>query len=269
MSALDPKEKQVRDELVQRFNDLETRLYPTDGSEPPPVEESARIREESYQALGEYSDRLPRMRLSVCPYCEAPLKRAFDPFGLDGPWWFADVLVPFEEPAACEHFRVLLGALHLGGRVPAETTAEVRPGPEAPFVVPDLLDLAGMIAVVGRVELPTGDLAYPVAYFADQPTRPEDLHQPWCRTAFWFQDGEGTTAWSVSNSLWDFDLKPHVDGGNLRWVLLDDPANRVLTAADGACPFLDLPGDREMQQLVGGNRDLIGAPTGEPLNPFG
>jgi len=269
MTAFDPEEKQFRDDLLKRFDGLEARLYPTDGSEPPAVEESARIREESYQALGEYSDRMPRMRLSVCPYCEAPLKRVFDPFGLDGPWWFSDVLVQFEEPAPCEHFRVLLGALHLGGRIPAETTAEVRPGPEAPFAVPDLLGLAGMIAVVGRIELPTGDLAYPIAYFADQPTRPEELHQPWCRTSFWFPDGAGGKAWSVANSLWDFDLKPRVDGGSLRWVLLDDPVDLVLTGADGRCPFLDLPGDREMQQLVAGGRALIGAPTGEALNPFG
>lgn len=267
MTGPDSPEKRQREALVQRLREFDARLYPAAG-EPPPVDESVRIREEYYQALGEYADRLPRMRLGVCPYCAAPLKRAFDPFGLDGPWWFTDVEVTYEEPAACEHFRILLGALHLGQRVPAEATAEVRPGPEAPFVVPELLELPGMLAVVGSLTLATGDVAYPIAYFSDQPTRPEDLHQPWCRTAYWFKDDAGNPGWYTSNAVWDFDLRPHVERGRLRWVLLEDPANVVHSAADGSCPFLDRPGAREMQQVVGGERELIGAPTGEPLNPF-
>lgn len=268
MTTTDSPEKRQRDALVARLRELDTRLYP-DVGEPPPVDESVQLREEYYQTLGEYADRLPRMRLSVCPHCDTPLKRVFDPFGLDGPWWFTDVEVTFEEPAACEHFRILLGALHLGGRVPTEATSEVRPGPEAPFVVPELLELRGMVAVVGRLTLATGDLAYPIAYFADQPTRPEDLHQSWCRTAFWFSDEQGNPGWYTSNSVWDFDLRPHVERGRLRWVRLEDTAGGVLTIDDGPCPFLDLPGDREMQQIVGGERELIGAPTGEPLDPFG
>ena len=56
----------------------------------------------------------------VCPHCGEPLSRAMDPYGLDGPWWLAIGLVRPEEPPACEHFAVLMGALDLRGRTPRE-----------------------------------------------------------------------------------------------------------------------------------------------------
>ena len=51
MTAFDPEEKQFRDDLLKRFDGLEARLYPTDGSEPPAVKESARIREDQKKIL--------------------------------------------------------------------------------------------------------------------------------------------------------------------------------------------------------------------------
>jgi hypothetical protein len=257
----------ARDELVQRIYDLEARIYSPPGTTPLTPAERAVAREQLYATLGEYADRLPRMRLSVCPFCEAPLKRVFDPFGMDGPWWHADVTVKYEEPASCEHFRVLLGAVHVGDRVPDEVQGEVRPGPEAPFVVPALLSRAGMRAVAGHVALATGDSAFPVAYFSDQPTRAIELHQPWLRTTYWFEHN-GRTGWTTKNDVFDFDLRPYVEAGRLLWVDLQLEEDRVFSGEDAEFPFHDLPGVRERQQIVGGQREFLGLPTGEPLNPF-
>jgi hypothetical protein len=259
--------REERDALVSRIAALSKRMEEA-------LDLSARdfglLREELYVALGEYADRLPRPTLSACPFCALPLKRVFDPFGPDGPWWYADVPVKFQEPAACPHFKVLLGALGLNGREPAEVQVEVRPGPEVPFVVPTLLSLPGMLAVVGRTTLATGDAAYPIAYFSDQEIAPVRLHQPWCRTTLWFQDAGGRAAWTIANHTWAFDLAPFLRDRRLRWTRLEEAEPRVYDGAEGGpCPFVDLPGEHRPQQLVAGRRDFLPPPTGEPINPFG
>jgi hypothetical protein len=260
--------KEERDALVHGAYELEQRLYPEPGEEPLSLREAGLVRERFYASLAEYADRIPRVALSVCPYCQAPLKRAFDPFGLDGWWWHVDLQISFNEPAPCEHFQVLLGALSLGGREPVEVRAEVRPGPDVPFVVPALLEQPGMIAVVGRFELLTGDIAYPIGYFSDQEIHPLQLHQPWCRTSYWFKDEDGNSAWSVANDEFDFDLPPQVEAGQLRWADLDHPETGVFPKEGETFPWSGLEGDRERQQLVAGERDLLGLPTGEVINPF-
>lgn len=236
-----------------------------------PAREQVVRRERWYALLGEYADRLPRVRLSICPITGKPLKRAFDGFGLDGPFWVTRCPVSIEEPEAPDTFRVLLGAVDLQGRAPIEVVEEVRPGPAVPFVVPELLALPGMRAVVSRVALESGDVTYPIAYFSDQPTAPEDLHQPWARLDFWFKPEEGGDAsWSASNAAWDFDLDPYLDARQLGFIHPDDP-DRVWHRGDDGCPpypFDGLTGDRAPQNISGGERWLLPLPDGTPLNPF-
>ena len=257
-----------RNNLIAKLQYLENQRYPSDRSQELPVKESALLREQYYQVLGEYSDRLPRVILSKCPHCREPLKRTFDLYGLDGPWWWLVPECKFEEPQHCEHFQVLLGAVSFHGREPREVITEVRPGTGVPFVVPILLDLPEMAAVIGEIKLATGDTAYPIAYFSTTKIQPNQLHQPWCRNELWFKDEDGNSCWTAANNKFDFDLLPYVRDGRLRWVDLSDPELTLHPVNDEPCPFIDLPGDRECQQIVGRERGLIGLPTGEPLNPF-
>jgi hypothetical protein len=261
--------REERDQLLAELADIDARLYPEDDADAPESRQAALLRERYYLKLGEYADRLPRVVLSACPHCGEPLTRVFDPYGLDGPWWHVDVEVAFEEPRPCPHFQVLLGAVDLHGREPSEVGAEVKPGPAAPFVVPALLALPGMKAVVGSLALATGDTAYPIAYFSDQPLEPARLHQSWCRDAYWFKDADGNAGWSIANDPYDFDLEPHLAAGRLSWVDLAERPPYVRGAADGSCPLVELPGDRERQKLCGGERELFGLPSGEVVNPFG
>jgi hypothetical protein len=261
--------REERDRLLAELADIDARLYPEDEDAEPDDDQAALLRERYYLKLGEYADRLPRVLLSACPVCGEPLARAFDPFGLDGPWWQVDVEVTFEEPRSCPHFRVLLGAVNLHGRDPAEVGETVKPGPDVPFVVPTLLDLPGMVAVAGSLRLATGDTAYPIAYFSDQEIEPALLHQEWCRDAYWFQEADGNAGWSIANDVYDFDLAPHLAARRLRWVDLAEERPRVRGAADGPCPLVGLAGERERQLLSGGERELYGLPTGEVLDAFG
>jgi hypothetical protein len=261
-------DREDRDRLVAELMELDARIYPGSSGEKLPERDRDLLKERYYGVLGEYSDRLPRMVLSRCPHCGAPLKRAFDPYGLDGPWWHASGICKIEEPSHCGHFQVMLGAVAFHGRVPVEVKEEVRPGPDVPFVVPKLLELPKMVAVVSWISLASGDTALPIAYFSTEDIPPVMLHQPWCRKDYWFKTDSGDSGWSVANDLFDFDLKPYILGGQLKWVDLEEKDLHIHPVSDEECPFLDLPGDRENQIVVEGSRDLIGLPTGEPINVF-
>lgn len=258
--------REERDGLVRRMRELEGQLFP-EGGPPLSGHPGARVRDAYYQVMGEYADRLPRVVMGACPFTGAALKCSFDPYRLDGPWWWKDRPFDIEEPEAPETFRVLLGALALNGRTPTETTDQVYPGPEVPFVVPRLLGLPGMVAVIGRLELATGDVAYPISYWSTEPIAPDRLHQPWLRQELWFPDGAGSQLWLIANDPWDFELEGWIARDKLFW--LEPGGQQVLGRRSGAaCPYVNLAGDRFPQSLAGGERELFELPDGTPINPF-
>jgi len=261
----EPFPREERDALVARARDLWARMFPAGGPRPEPPD-LARMREAYYQSLAEYSDRLPRRVLGVCPFTGEPLLRAIDPWGVDGWWWHVDCVIAIEEPRPPAAFRVLLGALTLGRPAPAEARNAVKPGPDVPFVVPALLALPGMKAVVGRIELPTGDVAWPISYWSEQEIDPKDLHQPWLRDTYWFTDDAGNSGWSIANDPWDFDLGKWVSSGQLLWADLDASPPRI---ADPAPLLEPRAGERRPQLLAGGDRQYLPLPDGSRVVPFG
>ncbi len=261
--------RREREEILGRVRELDAQVFPRPPTPLASGAERARIKDAYYRALGEYYDRLPRVLMSVCPFTNKPLRRAFDPFGLDGPWWHKARMGHPDEPAAPSTFKVLLGAVDFGPRIPAEAIAEVIPGPDVPFVVPRLLRLPGMVAVIHRLALDTGELAYPIAYFSEEDIGPERLHQPWLRQDLWFKTEAGDSSWLISNDEWDFDLDPYIAIGKVWWVDERGRSPIAVTASSGArCPYVGLPGDRRPQSIAEGERELIEPPTGVPFNPF-
>lgn len=259
--------REERDALLARSRDLWARLYPE--SDPRPGDgESLLIREAYYQCLAEYGDRLPRVPMGQCPFTGDPLLRAIDPYGFDGYWWHVDPVVNVQEPRTSPMFQVLLGAVTLGRPAPTEAGDRVLPGPDVPFVIPRLLALPGMQAVIARVELATGDTAWPISYWSDQELSPGLLHQPWCRDMFWFlSESTGEEAWSISNAEWDFDLARWAADGKLSWLDLTAPSPQ-LQRTD--LEFLAaLPGERRPQQFAGGQRTYLELPDGSAMVPFG
>lgn len=262
-----------RDQIVRELTDLWDRAYPESGP-PPAAPAAAGLRERYYQRLGEYVDRLPRIPLSACPFTGDLVKRTLDPWGYDGPFWHAGLTAEIEEPRPSPHFLVLLGAIALQREAPAEATDKVLAGPDVPFVVPAILELEGVVAVMSRVRLENGDLAYPIAYYAeDRDTiEPIELHQPWLREDYWFTDDEGNISWSISNDVWDFELEPWLRSGKLRWVDLEaeEPTVRRLAPDEPleTCPWARLDGQRQPQAFGEGAREWLPLPDGEMIYPF-
>ncbi len=253
-------------ELMERYREAFQKRY---GSRELSAEDENRLDAEIEGAWTEYAERLPRVALSRCPYCGETLRCAFDPYGLDGFWWVAMAPVSFREPPACEHFCVLLGALDLRGRPPGEVTDAVEPGPEVPFVVPRLFRFPGMKAVISCFTLVRGDLAYPIAYFAKERLASKDVHQPWGKRSYQVFDEDGVPqGFAVKTDIWDFDLEPWIERGQLHWIDPGDSELRLRGKAEGPCPYLNLPGDRQPQVLENGKRILLSPPDGEDADIF-
>lgn len=263
-----PLTQQERDALLARAAALEGELYPPEGG-PPEPSGPARVRllDTYYQVLHEYGDRLPRIPFSRCPITQKPLMRSIDPYGLGGPWWHKSRIVEIEEPAPPQTFQAVLGGLALLGRSPVEARAEVIPGPEIPFVIARLLKLPGMRAVVSRLSLPAGDLAYVIAYFSREKLPQQRLHQHWLRQDLWYPNDSGGTSWVTMNDPHDFALGPWIESGQVQWIAPEDPEMTLRTGLRD-CPYLDLAGDHHPQMLSGGKRFLLELPDGSAVDPF-
>lgn len=188
----------------------------------------------------EYFRRLPRVVMAVCPICTQSLHRSFDPFGLDGFWWRSDAQP--DEPAPCLHFCALLGAVDLTAAAPPRHF-DVHPGPAVPFVVPRLLERQEMTAVVSQLPL-AGGVAYPIAYFAPRRPPVQTLTAGWGRTNHVYTTQLGVHGWRAAAEEMDFDLGRWIAAGRLRWC-----APGTTELADGACPYVDLPGERALQVI--------------------
>jgi hypothetical protein len=205
----------------------------------------------------EYVRRLPRMVMAPCPHCAKPLHRTFDPFGVEGFWWRGGA--PPDEAPACPHFCVLLGAVNLRGRRP-RPDFDVHPGPGAPFVIPRLLGVDGMIAVVSEIPLEDGTTAYPIAYFAPRRPPVQGLAASWARTSFVYTTQLGEHAWrrahepsgAAGDDTWDFALDRWLASRRLRWCGPGTDRTTLSQAAPDRCPFRDVDGPRGPQAIYGG-----------------
>jgi hypothetical protein len=222
----------------------------------PAYRDARRAYDEMVAIEEEYFRRLPRVVMGACPHCERALYRSFDPFGLDGLWWRSDAQV--EEPQACPHFCVLLGAVDLGEHRP-RPDFDVHPGPGAPFAMPRLLAHEGMIAVVSEIALVEGARAYPVAYFAPRRPPVQTLAAPWPRTTFVYTTQLGEHAWRRAerprpgggDGIWDFALDRWVASRQLRWCPPGGDRTTLAPGAGAPCPFISRPGTKEAQVILG------------------
>ena len=192
------------------------------------------------QALrAEYVAGLPRVKVARCPFTDAVVTHSLDTAGLDGLWWrYEDVVQQAEDLPAT--FFALTGAVRLGEPV-EDVPFLVKPGPEAPYVVPRILLHNDVRAVVSQVAV-GAHTGYAVTYFADPAPPLLARVNTWGANEHWFTDERGTW-WDSSDedeSELDFELAPWVDSGKLRWVAPGDADGRLRTGLDG-CPYVDLP----------------------------
>jgi hypothetical protein len=115
----------------------------------------------------------------------------------------------------------------------------------------------------------TGAVAYPIVYFSSDPPAPGSLTTSWRRTTYSFVTATGQAAWTIKNDPWDFDLRPWIPRGKLRWIMPGTPEMELSSPEDTSCPYLDLPGQRRPQIVKGEGLRLgtVPNPRDEP-DPF-
>lgn len=185
----------------------------------------------------------PYVPLSRCPFTQQVFRPSLDPYGLDGLFWKFDAAARRSEPMRGSLF-AFTGALRLGDPVEAAPFL-VRPGPEAPFVVPRILHHDAIRAVLSSV--PIGrHTAYAIIYFSQHPVMDLERFNTWGLDDYSLEIDTDEYGWNSSTPMlqdYDFELAPWIQQGKLHWIA---PGDESLTIREGlaGCPYLNLAGRR-------------------------
>ena len=259
----EPFTRDERYDLVQR---PWSRPSCTPGRHLAPRPRYARQRD-SYYILGEYSDRLPRVRWARARSPASPAPRRSTPSGPTDPGGTRTVrsrpTSPLHRrlpgaPRGARPARPGAGGARDGARRSRRAVRGAAAARAARHGRRGIADRDGEREprLSDRLFLARG---HPVGRF----------HQFWTRPELWFEDAEGSSVWTASNAAWDFELAPWIEKGQLRWIRPGDAELRVIGGGSGErCPVLGLPGDRQPQVLAAGKRRLEEPPDGTPPDPF-
>jgi hypothetical protein len=106
-----------------------------------------------------------------------------------------------------------------------------------------------MSAVLSGITMTCGYTAYAVAYFAQKPPAPKTLTHAWARKVFQFKDEGGKSGWDIKDEAFDYELAPWMKSGKLLWYA--DGRLNASAKDPGQCPFLDIPGAKRPQVVLG------------------
>lgn len=197
-----------------------------------------------------YRAELPEVVVARCPFTGEVVRWALDNVDLDG--WFWD----YEHPVRRRMNPVPRKWLAMGGAVRlAEPIAvapfRVEPGPDVPYVVPEILGAEGIRAVVSQI--PIGPhTGWAITYFGEHRPRDLPLQNTWGSQKYDVYDDAGHwRAWSEyyrTTSDYDFELRPWVESGKLLWIAPGD-GDAVLREGVAGCPYLDIGGTRLNQAI--------------------
>jgi hypothetical protein len=203
-----------------------------------------------------YLDVLPTVPISRCPFSREVLERAIDVIDLDGLYWEAKgpSRPPVEDGPSS--LAALAGAVRLGEPV-AWAPFLAKPGPEVPYVRPDVLSHEGVVAVISQIDIGP-HTGYPIAYFLD-PVHggvPDELRlNEWGSERFRVIDERGAWRWGAElddESIYDYHLEPWVESEKVQWIAPGDEALEVRTGLAG-CPYVQLSGHRAVTRIEEGD----------------
>ncbi|MGV9408939.1 hypothetical protein ACWDOP_03405 [Nocardia sp. NPDC003693] len=197
-----------------------------------------------FELHGLYKAALPEVVLSRCPLTGKVVRRPFDSVDLDG--WYWDWRNPVRRLAkgGPSTWPTMSGAVRLANTV-TSAPFECMPGPDAPYVLPELLNVPDVRAVVAQI--PIGrHTGWAMTYFGSH--RPTDvpLENIWGSGKY---DNFQTFPHTLDD--YDFELRPWIDSGKLLWIATGD-ADATLHEGRTDCPYLDFDAQRRNQWISQG-----------------
>ena len=231
------------------------------------------LRSSLSDARDEYRRDVPVVPLSRCPYTMEVVYQSIDTYGLDGLWWDNEVPIRPVDVLPSTFF-TLNGALKFNGPI-ENAPFPVRPGPEVPYIVPEVLSALGIKAVVSATTV-GAHTAYPIFYFIEDWESEMEPPNLWGANYWSYLDREGTLRHNEYGGIpveddsyladvegddeseekeytVDFDLKKWLDQGKLLWVEPGDGSFALKSGAAG-CPYLNLDGSKAFSVVRGGVR---------------
>jgi hypothetical protein len=260
----------------ERAEELDYEVATTVGEAPETVvQELDSLRSSLSDARDLYRLNVSVLPLSRCPITRQVAYHSIDVFGLDGLWW--DNQVPIRPVDVLPStFMMMLGALKLGPRI-EKAPFPVRPGPEVPYVVPEVLSHTNVKAVVSTVKV-GNHTAYPIFYYGLDWEKDLEPMNNWGANHWSYLDRDGNLRYNeygvipISDDSYledleeapdddeedveytvDYDMRRWLEEGKLLWI---EPGDQTFTLREGAsgCPYLDLPGSRVFSLIVDGER---------------
>lgn len=236
--------------LLDRFRAAWLAREAAESAENEPEEKTARAA--MRDAARAYESAVPIVDLSRCPFSGEVFSTSLDIFGLDGLWWAYEYdYRPYVNPV--ETYFAWTGSLKVEGPLPEWSLKEMV-GPEAPFVLPRILDHPDIRAVISTV-LIGEHVGMPVVYYASPMVHDLERVDDWGHMShqFLLPDGRPTSAHAVeADRDKDFELGPWIQRGKLLWIVPGDGALRLRTGLHD-CPFLELPGERRRRYIQDGD----------------
>ncbi len=215
------------------------------------LERFSEITKKVSELSGKYVDGTPVIPMSRCPFTREVAYHSIDNYGIDGPWWdYTKPLRPVENLPVT--FFTMTGSMKLAAGI-ENTAQQVRPGPEAPYVIKQILEQPGFKAVISTVMV--GDhTGYPVFYFSEDVNPQAEPARIWGQYLWQRMDRDGRYVHLVPDDAefdYDFDLTGWVREGKLLWIAPGDPTFTLRNGVDG-CPYLSTGGGHEFQIIIDG-----------------
>ena len=259
-------------ELHEKSLDLEYQVVSSDGGATDAlVNEADELREKLSEMRDHYRLNVPVLPMSRCPYTNQVVYHSIDHYGLDGLWWNSEAPIRPVEVLPSSFF-IVNGAVDLSKI--ENTPFVVKPGPEVPYVVPEILSQPQFRAVISKIKI--GDhIAYPIFYFIEDWEKAVEPMNNWGANYWRLLDADMQLGYNEYGDYqeeqepdysddpvedddddeieytYDFDLAKWVDDGKLLWIAPDDPTFMIKKGTSG-CPYLNLSGSRQFSVLFDG-----------------
>ena len=250
-----PIETQGYTNLINEIHTAYRQLFASGWGEPQSDETLEQISKELDILSDNYLKIVPQKPLSRCPISGRVVYHSLDTLSIAGPWWnYTSPTRPLENLP--NTYYMLNGAIKMEGAV-EKTPWQIRPGPEKPYVIPDILEREEVVAVLSSTKIGS-HTGFMVFYYAEN--WPQDVlpTKTWACNSWKNVDRDGVVEVyprfsDPAERNPDYNLTEWIKEEKLLWIKPDEKSQR-LRAGLIECPYLGLEGSEDFPVYIEGEK---------------